>query len=94
MTEMALARKIIKSRTGNKYRSARELETNLLAEIAACEQRAHQCGMLVTAHSLNRAKNALGWEMQGNVLEAGRASRDERPGANAPMTPAEGDARQ
>lgn len=52
----------------------------LLAHIEAAERRAHQDGFHVTAHALNRAKNALGWEMAGDVEQAGRASRDERPG--------------
>lgn len=61
-----------------KFRSNRELLNNLLDEIGLCEQRAHKCGALVTAHVLNRAKNALGWEIAGDVEQAGRASRDER----------------
>lgn len=50
----------------------------LISKIAAAEQAAHKCGMHVTAHALNRAKNAAGWEIDGNTEEAGRASRDER----------------
>lgn len=61
-----------------KFRSNRELLRNLLAEIGRCEQRAHKCGALVTAHALNRAKNSLGWEIAGDVEQAGRSSRDER----------------
>jgi hypothetical protein len=62
-----------------KFRSNRELMDNLLTEIEACERRAHKCGALVTAHVLNRAKNALGWEIAGDIEQAGKASRDERP---------------
>jgi hypothetical protein len=51
---------------------------DLIASIAAAEQAAHKCSMNVTAHALNRAKNAAGWEIDGNIEEAGRASRDER----------------
>ncbi len=61
-----------------KFRSNRELLNNLLDEIGRCEQRAHKCGALVTAHALNRAKNALGWEIAGDVEQAGKASRGER----------------
>ncbi len=61
-----------------KFRSNRELLNNLLAEIERCEQRAHKCGALVTAQALNRAKNSLGWEIAGDVEQAGRSARDER----------------
>lgn len=61
-----------------KFRSSRELLNNLLTEIEACEHRAHKCGVHVTARALNRAKNALGWEIAGDVENADRASRDER----------------
>lgn len=51
----------------------------LLRYIEAAERQAHADGFHVTAHALNRAKNALGWEMAGDVEQASRASRDERP---------------
>lgn len=51
----------------------------LVQEIGELEQRAHRLGMLVTARALNQAKNALGWEMAGNVLAAGKAARGSRP---------------
>lgn len=47
----------------------------LLQELEELEQRAHRLGVNVTAHALNRAKNALGWEIAGNVEEAGKAAR-------------------
>lgn len=50
----------------------------LVAEVEDLEQRSHSLGMHVTAHALNRAKNALVWEIAGNVEMAGKASRDER----------------
>lgn len=50
----------------------------LVAKIEAAEQQAHKQGLHVTAHALNRAKNALGWEVAGNIEQAGRASRNER----------------
>jgi hypothetical protein len=65
---------------GRKHlRSARELQLDLVAEIEAAEQRAHHLGLHVTAHALNRAKNALGWEIAGDITRAGMAARDERP---------------
>lgn len=51
---------------------------DLLVDIETAEHRAHRNGFHVTAHALNRAKNALGWEMAGDVIKAGKASRDER----------------
>lgn len=54
--------------------------SGLLAHIESAERQAHQDGFHVTAHALNRAKNALGWEMAGDIEQAGRASRrDDRP---------------
>ncbi len=47
---------------------------NMIQEIQELESRAHDLGMHVTAHALNRAKNALGWEISGNVEQAGKAS--------------------
>lgn len=51
----------------------------IVREIEELEQLCHRRGLHVTARALNRAKNALGWELAGNVEEAGRAGRDERP---------------
>jgi hypothetical protein len=51
----------------------------LLSEIEALEQEANRIGAYVTARTLNQAKNALGWEMAGDVLMAGKISRGERP---------------
>lgn len=51
---------------------------NMVQEIQELETRAHGLGMHVTAHALNRAKNALGWELAGDVEQAGKAARDER----------------
>lgn len=56
----------------------RAVRDNLVQELQELERRAHGCGLHVTAHALNRAKNAAGWEIAGNVEEAGRASRDKR----------------
>lgn len=53
-------------------------QQNLVQDIQEIEDRAHRLGMHVTAHALNRAKNALGWEMVGDPVKAGKAARDER----------------
>lgn len=52
--------------------------SGLLAHIEAAEQQAHRDGFHITGHALNRAKNACGWEIAGDVERAGKASRDER----------------
>lgn len=52
--------------------------SGLLEYIAAAEQQAHRDGFHVTAHALNRAKNACGWEIAGDVERAGEAARGER----------------
>lgn len=51
----------------------------LIQEIEELEQRAGRLELHVTARALNQAKNALGWEMAGNILAAGKASRGQRP---------------
>ena len=51
---------------------------NLLQDLQEIESRAHHLGLHVTAHALNRVKNALGWELAGDIERAGKASRDER----------------
>lgn len=52
---------------------------NLIANIERAEQEAHKAGAYITAQALNRAKNAAGWELAGNLEEAGKASRGVRP---------------
>lgn len=52
--------------------------SDLLSHIEAAERQAHADGFHVTAHALNRAKNALGWEMAGDVEQAGKAARNDR----------------
>lgn len=46
---------------------------NMVQEIQDIESRAHALGMHVTAHALNRAKNALGWELAGDIEQAAGA---------------------
>jgi hypothetical protein len=50
----------------------------MVQEIQELETRAHGLGMHVTGQALNRAKNALGWEMAGDMEQAGKAARDDR----------------
>jgi len=52
---------------------------DLLTRIGNAEIDAHRLGFHVAGHALNRAKNALGWELAGDVEQAGKAGRDERP---------------
>ncbi len=47
----------------------------LAAMIEKAEQLAHREGLHVTAHALNNAKNASGWEMAGDIEQAGKAAR-------------------
>lgn len=51
----------------------------LLQEVEDLEQRARRLGCHVTGRALNQAKNALGWEVAGDVLAAGKAARGESP---------------
>jgi hypothetical protein len=51
---------------------------NLVQDVQEIEDRARALGLHVTAHAINRAKNALGWEIAGNIEQAGKASRGER----------------
>jgi len=57
--------------------SERLIKSELLKQIEQCEQKAHRLGMHVTGYSLNRAKNAAGWEAAGNVEQAAKAARNE-----------------
>jgi len=52
----------------------------LLQDLLEMEMRAHDIGMTITAHALNNAKNAAGWELAGDSIQAGRAARGLRPG--------------
>lgn len=46
----------------------------LLRSIEAAELRAGELGLHISARALNRAKNAVGWEMSGNLKEADNAA--------------------
>ena len=48
---------------------------DLVSQIQAAENAAHKIGAHVTAHALNRAKNALGCEIAGDVVTAGQYAR-------------------
>lgn len=52
----------------------RAANQRLIEDVQLLESLAHARGLHVTAHALNRAKNALGWEMTGNIEQAGKAS--------------------
>jgi hypothetical protein len=47
----------------------------LLQDIFEIEDKAMRLGFPVTTRALNRAKNALGWEIAGDVIKADEASR-------------------
>lgn len=65
----------LETRRGHKiFRAARELETDLLRTIEEAEQRARQCGRYITMRALNRAKNALGYELAGDPVKAENAA--------------------
>lgn len=62
-----------------KNRSHNEAGYKLIAAIQAAESEAHRLGLHCTGHALNNAKNAIGWEIAGNIEAAGMAARnDER----------------
>lgn len=52
----------------------RAAQDMLVQELQGLESRAHGMGLHVTGHALNRAKNALGWEIAGDIKQAGKAS--------------------
>lgn len=58
----------------------RERMQGLCAKIEAAEHEAHQLGYAIAGHTLNNAKNALGWEACGNVETAAMASKGRRLG--------------
>lgn len=47
----------------------------LLERLEQAEQMAHANGAHVTALAINRAKNALGWEIAGDLEQARNAAR-------------------
>jgi hypothetical protein len=52
----------------------------LVAAVQAAETEAHALGLHVTAHTINNAKNACGWEFSGNIEVAALASKGRRVG--------------
>lgn len=46
----------------------------VLRDIEALEQRAHKLGLYPAARALNNAKNAVGWQMAGDIAQADAAS--------------------
>ncbi len=49
----------------------------LVLEIDALQSRAHEIGMHVTGHALNRAKNVCGWEFSGDIEQAAKAAKGD-----------------
>lgn len=46
----------------------------LLRDLTALEMRANKLGLFPAARALNNAKNAIGWQLAGNIAEADKAS--------------------
>lgn len=46
----------------------------LLREILALEMRANTMGLFPAARALNNAKNAVGWQLAGNIEKADEAA--------------------
>jgi hypothetical protein len=46
----------------------------LLRDLIALEMRANALGLFPAARALNNAKNAIGWQIAGNISEADAAS--------------------
>lgn len=54
--------------------ATRAAQDVLVHDLQDLESRAHGLGLHVTGHALNRAKNALGWEIAGDISQAGKAA--------------------
>lgn len=46
----------------------------LLRDLTALEIRANAMGLFPASRALNNAKNAIGWQIAGNIEEADKAS--------------------
>lgn len=46
----------------------------LLRDVLALEMRANALGLFPAARALNNAKNAIGWQLAGNIEKADEAS--------------------
>lgn len=46
----------------------------LLQDLTALEMRANRLGLFPAARALNNAKNAIGWQMAGNIEKADEAA--------------------
>jgi hypothetical protein len=46
----------------------------LLHDLTAIEMRANALGLFPAARALNNAKNAIGWQLAGNIEQADKAS--------------------
>lgn len=50
----------------------------LLRDLIAMEMRANAMGLFPASRALNNAKNAIGWQIAGNIVEADKASTRQR----------------
>lgn len=64
--------------TKRDIRANRAAQEMMLQELQELEDRAMRLGMFITQRAINQAKNAMGWEMAGDLLAAGRARRGQR----------------
>lgn len=55
-------------------KAANDDPQTLLRDLLALEMRANALGLFPAARALNNAKNAIGWQIAGNIDEADKAS--------------------
>lgn len=68
------------SKTATKALSRLVIGRDLIQLIQAAETQAMRDSFPITARTLNQAKNALGWEMSGNITLADLARIGKRVG--------------
>ncbi len=55
-------------------KAANDDPQTLLWDLTKLEMRANALGLFPAARALNNAKNAIGWQIAGNIEEADKAS--------------------
>jgi hypothetical protein len=55
-------------------KAANDDPQTLLRDLTVLEMRAQALGLFPAARALNNAKNAIGWQIAGNIAEADKAS--------------------
>lgn len=55
-------------------KAAKDDPQTLLQDLTVLEMRANAMGLFPAARALNNAKNAIGWQIAGNIAEADKAS--------------------